>query len=152
VRRRQTRPTRPPRRRAPTARQRPIDAARAAEADRLDGLDSSAFQQVPKVRTEKAVVAESKFLNFRPDVTGLSVLVLDTDVPTVMGEVGKPSLPGGVEGQRLTIISTGTQPPIFTDQADMKFVGNTWSGTKGDNVTLVLANGVWHETARANLP
>jgi hypothetical protein len=124
-------------------------ADRASDADQLDGLDSSAFQQVPKVKTEKPEATKGGITDFTPDVSGLSVLVLDYDVPTVLGDLGKPSLPGGVEGQRLTIIATD-KAAIFTDTADLKFVGGGWFGEKGDNVTLVLANGVWRETTRAN--
>jgi hypothetical protein len=127
------------------------DADRAANADRLDDLDSSAFQLVPKVKTEKPEATKGGKTDFTPDVTGLSVLVLNYDVPTVLApeKPGEPSFPGGVEGQRLTIVSVD-ELAIFVDQPDLKFVGATWSGEKGDNVTLVLANGVWRETTRAN--
>jgi hypothetical protein len=128
---------------------RAAQADSATDAGRLDGLDSTGFQPAG-TRTEKSVVAEGKFNDFTPDVTRLSALVLSVDVPMVMGEPGKPTLTGGVEGQRLTIVSSGPQQVIFVDAPDLKLDTGTWSGTNGDNVTLVLANGVWRETARTD--
>jgi hypothetical protein len=39
---------------------------------------------------------------------------------------------------------------IFTDMPDLKFDTGSWSGQNGDNVTLILATGVWRETARTD--
>lgn len=124
------------------------EADRAAEAERLGGLKATAFQPT-KVRTEKVAALKGDPTDFTPDVTGLGVLVLDYEVPTVMGDLANPSLPGGVEGQRLTIVASASQA-IFTTQADLKLEGGSWSGSNGDTLTLVQVDGVWHETARSN--
>jgi hypothetical protein len=121
----------------------------AANADRLGGLAASAFQLVPKVSTETPEAKKGGSTDFTPDVAGLSVLVLNFDLVTVMGGPGEQSFSGGVEGQRLTIVSVGEEA-VFTDEQDLELVGGSWAGEKGDDVTLVLADGIWRETARAN--
>jgi hypothetical protein len=130
---------------------RAASADRATDAALLDGLDSSAFQQVPKVKTERPEATKGGITDFTPDVSGLSVLVLDYDVPTVLGDLGKPSFTGGVEGQRLTIVSVH-EAAIFTPWPDLKLATppGSWGGEKGDTLTLVFANGVWYETGRSD--
>jgi hypothetical protein len=103
------------------------------------------------VRVENPDTAKGGAPDYTPDVTGLSVLVLDNSVATVMGgEPGEASLPGGVEGQRLTIVGTGKEVVIFVEHPDLK-LGNagTWAGEKGDTLSLVLAGGIWYETGRS---
>ena len=123
-------------------------ATSAANADLLDGLDSTAFQLSPKVRIDNADAIAGDQIDFSPDVSGLSVLVLNYTVPTVLDVLGEPSLPGGVDGQRLTIVS-GKQAVIMTNVEDRKFAGGFWSGEKGDTVSLVYVDGVWYETGRS---
>lgn len=146
----------------------------ATNTSRLDGLDSSAFQLrgagsacpgtekasalaasgdvtcsqdlgAPRMRLESPDLAGGEPVDPTPDVAGLSVLVLDFNVPTVIE--GQPSFTGGVEGQRLTIVSLA-QLAIFTDKPDLRLDGGVWSGATNDTLTLVLAGGVWYETGR----
>jgi hypothetical protein len=130
----------------------PVDsatnAASAANSDRLDGLDSTAFQLAPKVKIDNADAIAGDLVDFSPDVSGLSVLVLNYTVPTVMDVLGEPSFPGGVEGQRLTIVA-GKQAIIMTNVEDRKLAGGVWSGEKGDTLSLVLADGIWYEAGRS---
>jgi hypothetical protein len=123
-----------------------INSDHAANSDLLDGLDSAAFQRLPKVRTEDPTVTN----DYTPDVSGLDVLVLHNTNATVMGGIPpEPSFTGGVEGQRLTIVGTGNEVVIFTDQNDLQLASSSWAGEKGDTLSLVLANGVWYETGRS---
>jgi hypothetical protein len=120
-------------------------AVRATTAEELDGFDAGAVQP-QKVRVYKPDFVAP--FEFRPDVTELSVLVLDLSIPSVMGEIGKPSFPGAVEGQRLTLVSLD-EAAIFTNQADLKLAAGSWSGSSNDTLTLVFADGVWYETGRS---
>jgi hypothetical protein len=131
-----------------TAATHATSADRAAVADTLAGLDASAFQP-QKVRLAKTSSPEEA-PDFTPDVTGLSVLVLDLSIPTIFSPLnpGEPSLPGGVDGQRLTIVSLNKEA-IFTDQQDVRLAGVGWSGGADDTLTLVYAGGVWYETGRS---
>jgi hypothetical protein len=120
----------------------PVDSASsAANSDLLDGVDSTAFQLTPKVRIDNTDVLKGGQTDFSPDVSGLSVLVLNYTVPTVMDVVGEPSFPGIVGGKEAI---------IMTSQVDKKLAGGVWSGKKGDTLSLVLAGGVWYETGRSN--
>jgi hypothetical protein len=103
------------------------------------------------VRVENPDNGKGGAADFTPDVSGLSVLVLDNSVATVMGgEPGEASLPGGVEGQRLTLVGNGNEVVIFVSQPDLKLKeGGTWAGEKGDTLSLVLAGGIWYETGRS---
>jgi hypothetical protein len=121
------------------------NAVRATTAEELDGFDAGAFQP-QKVRIYKPDFVAP--FEFRPDVTGLAVLVLDLSIPSVMGEIGKPSFPGAVEGQRLTIVSLD-KDAIFSSTADLKLAGGIWSGKTDDTLTLVYADGIWYETGRS---
>ena len=127
-----------------TSAARAASADKAGSADLLDGLDSTAFQPAPKVRIETDVTKT----DFSPDVTDLSVLVLDYDVPTVLDVLGEPSFPGGVEGQRLTIVAP-SEAIIMTNVEDRDLAGGIWSGEEGDTLSLVLADGIWRETGRS---
>lgn len=134
----------------------PVDSAtsathadRASDSDLLDGIDSSAFQRLPKVRIENIDAIKGDLTDFTPDVAGLSTLVLNFTVPTVMDpNPSEPSFTGGVEGQRLTIVS-GKEVAIMTSQADRMLSGGAWGGEKGDTLSLVLAGGIWYETGRS---
>ena len=124
------------------------DADRAGDADKLDGIDSAGFQPA-RVKTEKPEALKGGITDFTPDVAGISTLVLDYDVPTVLGSVTEPNFPGGVPAQRLTIVSID-ETAILTAWQDLKLGnGGVWSGEEGDTLSLVFANGVWYETARS---
>jgi hypothetical protein len=125
-------------------------ADRATTADKLGGLNPSAFQP-QKVRVEIHDFGPGDEIDFTPDVTGLSVLVFDLGVPTLFSpeKPGNPSLPGGVDGQRLTIVSLDKNA-IFSNQPDLVLGGGgSWSGVSNDTLTLVFADGVWYETGRS---
>ena len=127
----------------------PVDSATsAANADLLDGLDSTAFQLTPKVRIDNVDALAGDKVDFSPDVSGLSALVLNYTVPTVMDVLDEPSLPGGVNGQRLTIVAT-KQAVIMTNVNDRKLAGGAWSGEKGDTLSLLYVDGIWYETGRS---
>ncbi len=128
-----------------------MHADRASDSDRLGGLSPAAFQQAPKVRAENPDGANGGQPDYNPNVSGLSVLVLDNSFATVMGGVpGSETLPGGVEGQQLTIVGNGNEVAIFFSLPDLKLKeGGTWSGEKGDTLSLVRAGGVWYETGRS---
>jgi hypothetical protein len=127
---------------------RSTSADRATDADKLDGIDSTGFQPA-RVKIEKPEALKGGITDFTPNVAGISTLVLDYDVPTVLGSLTEPNLPGGVSGQRLTIVSIG-EAAIFTTWQDLKLANSgAWSGEKGDTLSLVFANGVWYEIGRS---
>lgn len=125
-----------------------LSATKADDASLLDGLDSNAFQRAQKVRIENVDPFAGDQTDFSPDVSGLSVLMLNFTVPTVMDVLGEPSLPGGVNGQHLTIVA-GKEAVIMTNGEDRKLAGGSWSGEKSDTLSLVYVDGTWYETGRS---
>jgi len=94
-------------------------------------------------------MAEQGGRRITPKVAGLSVLVLDYNVPTVLGDADGRVFTGGSKGQMLTLVSRDDQV-IFTDTAKVQVAGGSWSGSGGDTITLVFAGGVWYEVSRSN--
>ena len=106
--------------------------------------------QRSRVRIDAPDIAGGDPVDFTPDVANTSVLVFDYNITSVMGTNGEPSFTGGREGQRLTLVSLD-EPVIFTEVPDLVLEGSGgWSGDNGDSLTLVLADGIWYETARSN--
>jgi hypothetical protein len=120
----------------------------ADNAAKLGGEDPGSFER-RRVRISNPDIAGGDPVDLTPDVTGLSVLVLDHNVPTVLSE-GSTAFTGGVEGQRLTVVS-GDQNIIITDTATTQVAAAaSWSGTANDSITFVLADGIWYETSRSD--
>ena len=76
-----------------------------------------------------------------PDVSGVSTVVFAYAVPTGLGD-----LTGGVEGQRVTLISSGTV--TVNDSAPFK-LSAVWLPTADDTLTLVRSGTSWYEVARS---
>lgn len=120
--------------------------AQVPDAAKLGGQAPGSFMR-RGIRVEVKDITGGDPVDFTPDVTGLGTLVLDHNVPTVLGE-GATVFTGGAEGQRLTVVSRD-QSIIFTDTAQVHLAGGSWSGSTDDTITLLFADGEWYEVARS---
>jgi hypothetical protein len=122
-------------------------ATSADNAAKLGGEDPGSFER-RGVRISNPDIAGGDPVDLTPDVTGLSALVLDHNVITVLGS-GGTVFTGGAEGQRLTVVS-GDQQIIVPETATTQLAGGGWTGNANDSITFVLAGGVWFETSRSD--
>jgi hypothetical protein len=117
------------------------------DAAKLGGQGPGSFMR-RGIRLQNRDLVGGDPVDFTPDVSGLGTLVLDYNVPTVLGGGGATVFTGGAEGQRLTVVSRD-QSIIFTATSQVHVAGGSWGGSTDDTITLVFADGEWYEVARS---
>jgi hypothetical protein len=80
-----------------------------------------------------------------PSVTNLTVLTLPNS-----GTITITDLTGGVNGQCVALINTGTNGNVTINNGGNFKLNSNWTAAADDTLTVCRANNVWYETSRKN--
>jgi hypothetical protein len=80
-----------------------------------------------------------------PSVTNLTVLALPNS-----GTITVTDLTGGVNGQCVALINTGTAGNVTINNGGNFKLSSNWTAAGDDTLTVCRANNLWYETSRKN--